>query len=385
MRNFAKDFQKTADIISMAFRQLWTSLIFFIGIIANVFSEIHIYFFDVGQGNCILLRNEEHAILIDAGSSSMKFNEAFKAVFEKCLKSAKINGMILTHQEDDHQNFVAGILDSMKSYVEKFQVFSIIHQKTNKEIPNLVAGTNLESLSPIRETYEEGIEYMQSFFNALFSESETSEEKFKFLKANLVSFTKKTDKNATSLVFSFEYRGFKTLFTGDSTGEALDNYIEQGSTSFPGNPHFVYNREIISNTNIFVMPHHGSDTDGSWRWTLNVTKNSPNLVATIINVDAKSSPYRHPGAWIRDVTWPATMQGEEHDITYNRRKDYRENVISENLFTTGAYAEDRFIEIVINAEGIYIKNEKEESYKELLTSSKTTPQKRPRDSTGGSK
>ena len=85
MQNCAKDFQKTADIISMDFRQYWLSLIFFIGVIANVFSDIHIYFFDVGQGNCILLRNEEHAIwsMQEEVKSLMKLQKILKHVLVK--------------------------------------------------------------------------------------------------------------------------------------------------------------------------------------------------------------------------------------------------------------------------------------------------------------
>ena len=353
MRNFTKDFPKTADIInSMKLRQYWVSLIFFIGIIANVFSEIHIYFFDVGQGNCILLRNEEHAILVDAGGSK-RFDEIAEN-FKACLGESKIDGMILTHQDTDHTKYVDTILSSDDKLMgDTYFIFSVKPSISKTDLPSVIFAENCKTFrdfstkSPAVE-----IEDIQQKLNDLFKEGE-----FKFLKANWTSANKET--NDTCLVFSFKYQGFKVLFTGDSTGEALDNYIEQGSTNFPGNPHSAYNREIIANTHIFVIPHHGSDTRGSWRWTLNVVKNSPCLLATIISANPSIQGYYHPQSWLVDISWPKSMSFlcEKHKFYYKRGTDTRELDINERMFTTGLSGDSEpYIEIMIQEGTITMPN-----------------------------
>lgn len=323
------------------FKQHWLSLVCFFGVIASPFADVHIYFFDVGQGNCILLRNEKNAILVDAGSGNTTF-ENISDSFKKCLGGIKINGIVLTHLDSDHINFVKDITESKEFTAPGSLIYST---RTNSKGPSIVCGPAISSLQKVQGTYEEGINTIQVYLNGLFGS-----ESFTFLKANWSSFLQKSDTNATCLVFSFKYHGCKVLFTGDSTGRALDKYIEQEE----GVSWWKENRDVIANTNIFVMPHHGSEEDGAWRWTLNVTKYSPNLIATIINVDATKTLYNHPRAWITDVTWPDSMQsvGFANLFSYNRgRGQTLQAQIAENLFTTGDHEEGvNFIEIIIKEE-----------------------------------
>lgn len=312
-------------------------LTFFIGIVANVFSDIHIYFFDVGQGNCILLRNEVNAILVDAGSKNTPFSSIEKS-FARCLGGTKIKGIILTHSDVDHTNFVQEIYDNYRDeFIEDTVIYSI-----RAENHCIVSGSEPKFLRKVRGLeYDRAIDKMQNTLNELFSP-----KTFTFLKAAWSS-SSKIDDNTASLVFSFKYKNCKVLFTGDSTGEALDNYI--GQESNPTN--WKYNRQTIENTNIFVMPHHGSEEGGSWRWTLNVTKNSPNLLATIVSINPKNSIYAHPRAWIKDVTWPDTMRSIDatNVFSYNRGSGQAlQSQIEENLFTTGDHEEKvNFIEFTI--------------------------------------
>ena len=131
----------------------------------------------------------------------------------------------------------------------------------------------------------------------------------------------------------------------------MDNYIAQNldeNGDKKENPYSRQNRNIIENTNIFVMPHHGSDEKKCWRWTLNVAKTSPNLMATIVSADPITSRYRHPRAWIKDVVWPLSMMSEEaHTIYYNWGDGPYGLAIKERLFTTGSLLENHYIEITI--------------------------------------
>lgn len=321
------------------------SFIFFVGITKNVFSGIHIYFFDVGQGNCILLRNETNAILIDAGGS--KSFDSIKESFERCLGTAKIVGIILTHPDKDHRNLINSIMEKHKK--ERFFLFSVV-----------LKGRYLVTNRGKKEYSPKILKSWQDKLNKLFPEGE-----FKFLKANWGKFPgRRLTSNDTCLVFSFKYNKVKTLFTGDSTGKAFDHYVGQYTGAGITNDYWKDNRGIIDGTHIFVMPHHGSDQDGSWRWTLNVTKENPNLLATIINVDPEESPYGHPRAWIRDVTWPSSMsmKCEQHEVCYTRTNIIFNLKTNDSLFTTGSHAKDHFIEILIDKKGVQKKKEGEEGF-----------------------
>lgn len=339
----------------IAFKRYWLAFVSFLGFAAGTFAEVHIYFFDVGQGNCILLRNETNAIIIDAGSLgcegrlATKFDD-LKEIFKNCLgEKAKIKSIILTHQDVDHKNLVMDILGCKESVGGNIPIFSIEPSKTfrTKDYPNLVEwnsescigkrGLNQVPYS-VFSTYEEGIKYIEDFLNKLFCEEEDPPvDKFAFLKANWTTFptTKRIATNDICLVFAFKYEGFKVLFTGDTTGDALDNYIgEQDNPAY-----YMRNREIIADTNVFVVPHHGSDNGWCWRWTLNVAKNSPKLITAIINVDPSASKHDHPQSWLVDVPWPKSMttSGDTHKFFYKRGEDFRSLDISENIFTTGCF------------------------------------------------
>ena len=262
--------------------------------------------------------------------------------------------MILTHQDMDHTKYVDTILSSDDKLVgDTYFIFSARPSVGETDLPSVIFAENCETLRDFSaKSPAVKIEDIQQKLNDLFKEGE-----FKFLKANWTSANKKT--NDTCLVFSFEYQGFKILFTGDSTGEALDNYIEQGSPGFTRNPHSAENRAIIANTHIFVIPHHGSDTDGSWRWALNVVKNSPCLLATIISANPTIRGYCHPQSWLVDVPWPKSMSFlcEKHKFYYKRGTDTRELDINERMFTTGlSGASEPYIEIMIHEGTITIPN-----------------------------
>ena len=343
------------------YRYFFRLLIFFVGITTSILADIHIYFFDVGQGNCVLLRNETNAILVDAGGSSDKFLSLIKNL-KNCLGSAKINGIVLTHLDDDHKNFVNKILcdtpERFNSFIgAKNFIFSIMPAiaKDSEAKPSLIYIDNPRNVPSGKVGNllygQEEISRIQERLNGLFEEGEGSEGIFKFLVADWASFLRKTEANDTSLVLSFEYCGHKVLFTGDSTGYALDHYIAQ-NLGDRRNPYFELNRNIIENTSIFVMPHHGSDREKCWRWTLNVVKTSPNLMATIINADPITSPYRHPRVWIRDVIWPPSMISEEaHTICYNWQDGAYTLSVNERLFTTGSLYADHRIEITLSQDG----------------------------------
>lgn len=91
-------------------------LLFLLLLFVRITSLWSLTMLDVGQGDCLLLRDRQSAFLIDGGSSSVK--EVGKYRILPCLKAEGImclQGIFLTHPDEDHMN---GLLEVMEAVVE---------------------------------------------------------------------------------------------------------------------------------------------------------------------------------------------------------------------------------------------------------------------------
>lgn len=110
----------------------------------KVSSDLEIYYFDVGQADCIFVKNENECMLIDAG------NNADGKLIVKELESLgikKIDYLIGTHPHEDH----IGGLDDV---VEGFDVGKIYmpkrsaNTKTFEDVLDAVSSKNLKVSTP---------------------------------------------------------------------------------------------------------------------------------------------------------------------------------------------------------------------------------------------
>lgn len=322
----------------------------FISIIKpEIFLEdaIYLFAFNVGQGNFILLRHKETVILVDAGSKNKDDKRPCfpnpKDRVEACLKGAEIKAVIITHTDDDHYNYLG------KDWLKKF---------LQKGAPIYVGGT-FENAKRIIEGL--GVDSSQlhsrvlgrSWYNSPTTSltNENIEEKLNVLIPGCVfnflcsprELIHSDETNPQSLVFLLTYGGRSILFTGDATGETLDCCLYGGSPL----PDIVgKNRELMKRVNILMVPHHGSETDGSFRWTHYVLKHSKeNFLGAIISVDPHTSPYGHAHNWIRELSFPASARSDEFfRIAYGTKEEagrgrdtycWKENLTHNRIYITG--------------------------------------------------
>lgn len=218
------------------------------------------------------------------------------------MNGAEIKAIIITHTDDDHYNYlgegwlkeflpkgtpiyVGGSFENAKGIIEKLGVDS-------SQLYSRVLGKpwyNSPTTSLTNENIEEKLNTLipECVFNFLCSPRELIHS---------------DETNPQSLVFLLTYGGRSILFTGDATGETLDCclYGETPLSEIVGK-----NRKMLKRVNILVVPHHGSETDGSFRWTYYVLKHSRgNFLGAIISVDPHTSPYGHAHNWIRELSFP---------------------------------------------------------------------------------
>ena len=238
-------------------------LIIFLLILLNKYSyffdsSIYVYSIDVGQGDATLLKDKNHAILIDTGGKLNYVKEPWMSkkeyhvsdnyiTFFESIGITKINYLVITHGDYDHMGDAINLVENFK--VEKV-IFNCGELQTlEKELIKVLDKKNIKYYSCVKEL---------SFNN----------NKLYFLQ------TKEFDnENDNSNVIYSELNGYRFMFMGDASTitekEILDKYN-------------------MSNIDVLKVGHHGSKTSSSKEF---INKINPNY--SIISV-GKNNRYGHP-------------------------------------------------------------------------------------------
>lgn len=199
------------------------------GIFSCLRQQFEIDFFDIGQGDSILINipyNQQ--ILIDGGPDSKVLN----SLGEKMpFYDRTIELMILTHPHSDHMN---GLIDVLSRYkVEKILLPKIENQPAEKDTEALNEFMNLAKKKSIPVFFtDQGQEIIVN--------EEIKGEIFWPLK-NFQS----DNLNDFSVILKLNYKNFCAYFTGDA--EAV---IQQQ----------ILSAENLSECQLLKVPHHGSKT-----------------------------------------------------------------------------------------------------------------------------
>lgn len=133
---------------------------------------LRIIFFDVGQGNCALLRTPDGDLLIDAGTEDCQTDLCTRL---ELLGVSKLSLLILTHADEDHMGGADGILERFevdgvwfngeRGDNDSYQQFERMIQKRKVPLSEVKAGDgvslgnlHLTVLAPSSETEATGNE-----------------------------------------------------------------------------------------------------------------------------------------------------------------------------------------------------------------------------------
>ena len=215
--------------------------------INKIIKEDLVIFFDVGQGDSILLKNNNIVNLIDTGGS-LYYDYDKKII--KSLKSFginKVNNLIISHGDYDHMGDTLDLINNFK--VEKV----IFNCGEFNELENEL----------INELFKKNIKYYSCI-------KELNIDKFKlyFLQ------TKEYDnENDNSNVIYTELNGYKFMFMGDASTTTEKE---------------ILNKYNLPNIDVLKVGHHGSKTSSSKEFI-----NEINPKYCIISV-GKNNRYGHP-------------------------------------------------------------------------------------------
>lgn len=219
-------------------RPLMAGILIFVGsaiILANTPDRsLRIYFADVGQGDCILIRTPKGKnIIIDGGGSisdreSSYTGEKIVVPLVYDLKMNQIDLMIATHGDADHIN-------GLKSVLEKVPVKKlVVADAPDDGVDEIVELAGNKGAFIMRA--KEG--------DVIFDEGDLSITVVYPLKeSNKIAGIKAGSSNEMSLVTRLDFDEFSALFTGDISIDTEN---------------FIINEGIVISCDLLKVAHHGS-------------------------------------------------------------------------------------------------------------------------------
>lgn len=190
--------------------------------------ETQIFCLDVGQGDCFVIRTRENkAFLFDGGSSSRE-NAGEKVIvpFLKYYGIRKLDGVFLSHGDQDHVNGILQLLEDGSVEIETIYVPDV--QEANlAELEEKVK--SIGDLQVVR--VQKGDMWRGEAF---------------YLECLHPSKGFEGESNETSACYLFEVQGFSMLFTGDVCGVGEEGLVKE------------LKRQHITQVDVLKVAHHGS-------------------------------------------------------------------------------------------------------------------------------
>ena len=176
--------------------------------------ELNVTMLDVGQGECVGIETREHHVyLVDAGSTSKKKTGQYQIIpWLKYIGTRSVEGIFITHWDEDHISAVGELLEWSKSSRVKIRRIFLPDVALKDEV--------LETLLQQIEEAEVSVEYLSAGEHMTDGALQIS---------CLHPYAKKVpeDRNDASLVLRLSQGNFQMLLTGDLEKSGEDWLVEQ--------------------------------------------------------------------------------------------------------------------------------------------------------------
>ncbi len=178
-------------------------------------SGFSVSFLDVGQGDCIVMRNENgNCYMVDGGSTSRSKVGQYQILpFLESMGIGELEAVFVTHPDEDH---ISGIVELMEQTGYGVRIKSLILPDASDEIKK-------EKLAELRDQAKEN--KIPVYYIGRGDEMQDGKLKFTCIGPRKGLATDEV--NEISTVLYTEYEEFRMLLTGDVTGEPERELLEE--------------------------------------------------------------------------------------------------------------------------------------------------------------
>lgn len=190
--------------------------------------SLAVYYIDVGQGDCELIRCGEHSVLIDAGEAEYA-NKVIACIRD--LGIDKLDCIVSTHPHSDHAGGLSYVIEEIgASHI-------IMPELTEKNIPTT-------------KTYERLMDAVAASDAVVHAAVPGDSYSFGDIRFTLYSpvFEEDDELNNMSVVFRLTYGDTSFLFTGDAEKQVEKQLLADG---------------VPLRSDVLKVPHHGSKTSST--------------------------------------------------------------------------------------------------------------------------
>ena len=219
---------------------------------ANPDSEFSVYYLDVGQGDCTIVKSNNSVMMIDTSTKARTdaINEAMMS-----LNIKTIDYLVITHQHDDHMGSATNILNhyEVKNIImPKLSSVNMVTTKSYEDLLQTIANKQINAIpATVGSTFALGDANV-----TIFSPSQQDE-----------------DLNNMSIVLKVVYGETSFLFQGDAE-KKIENQL--------------LSSDFDLSADVLKVGHHGSNTSSSDKYLKAV-----NPEYAIISC-ASDNSYGHP-------------------------------------------------------------------------------------------
>lgn len=196
---------------------------------------LQIQFLDVGQGDCIIIRNENgNCYMMDGGSTTKKDVGTYQIIpYLESQGIYHLTGIFVSHPDEDHVNGILTVLDESN----QIQIDCLI-------LPDVSDTMKKEELREFQEmANQKGIKV-----KFVHRGDKMVDEKLEWYCLNPPEEYETDDINQISETFLLQYKTFTILLTGDLTGDAEYEVIKDLQKSWKKDARLT----------VLKVAHHGS-------------------------------------------------------------------------------------------------------------------------------
>ena len=281
--------------------------------------ELNVTMLDVGQGECVGIETREHHVyLVDAGSTSKKKTGQYQIIpWLKYIGTRSVEGIFITHWDEDHISAVGELLEWSKSSRVKIRRIFLPDVALKDEV--------LETLLQQIEEANVSVEYLSAGERMTDGALQIS---------CLHPYAKKVpeDRNDASLVLRLSQGEFQMLLTGDLEQSGEDWLVEQArqgaerpqpaaeGQAFPSAPPTRPSAQNPLRCTILDAGHHGA-SNATGEALLDLAQ--PGLVLISCG---KNNRYGHPAPEMlkrleeRGICWYSTAKAGAIQVHVGKKK-----------------------------------------------------------------